>query len=60
MERTIRIASVLILLTIFAFAPAKKDNLHIIFIGDSITRGTASKEQSPPSHAEDILQQLGQ
>lgn len=60
MKRTIWIASAFIVLAIVAFVPAKKEKLHIIFIGDSITRGTASKEESPPSHAENILQQLGQ
>ncbi|WP_407429767.1 GDSL-type esterase/lipase family protein [Arcticibacter sp.] len=57
---TIRSVSIFILLALFAFAPAEKENLNVIFIGDSITRGTASKDQSPPSHAEDMLRQLNQ
>lgn len=60
MKRTGFITLTFILLTLFAFAPAKKENLNVVFIGDSITRGTASKEQSPPSHAEEILRQLNQ
>lgn len=58
MKRTIITTSTFILLTLLAFAPAKKENLRVVFIGDSITRGTASKEQSPPSHAEDLLRQM--
>lgn len=59
MKRTTLTTVSLILLTLFAFAPAKRDNLNVVFIGDSITRGTASKEQSPPTHAEELLRQSG-
>ncbi|PRY52658.1 lysophospholipase L1-like esterase [Arcticibacter pallidicorallinus] len=51
---------IFILFTLFAFAPATKENLNVVFIGDSITRGTASKDQSPPSHTENMLRQLNQ
>lgn len=57
MKKPITIALAFILASLFAFAPAEKENLNVVFIGDSITRGTASKEQSPPSHAEIILRQ---
>ncbi|MGV3704315.1 MAG: SGNH/GDSL hydrolase family protein [Arcticibacter sp.] len=58
MKRINLLVFTFILLTLFAFAPSGKENLNVIFIGDSITRGTASKDLAPPDHAGKLLRQL--
>jgi lysophospholipase L1-like esterase len=52
-----RISALLASFLLLSFAPVKKPDLNVVFIGDSITHGTMAKDQSPPVYAGEFLQE---